>query len=94
MDLTKLTQGLAFLKSGLDDLDRQCTQQAAQCMQLRQTVLQQQRHTKGVKQQADQAQRQLHEQQEQVEDLSAVLNCVKGQGAAAQALKDTLQVCV
>lgn len=44
MDLHKLTQGLAALKAGLDDLDSQCIQQASQCMQLRQAVQQQQRH--------------------------------------------------
>jgi hypothetical protein len=44
MDLHKLTQGLAALKAGLDDLDSQCIQQASQCMQLRQAVEQQQRH--------------------------------------------------
>lgn len=92
MDLNKLTQGLAFLKSGLDDLDNQCTQQASQCMQLRQAVLQQQRHRKGLQQQTDTVTVQLHEQQELVEDLTEVLKCVQGQAAAAQDSQATLQV--
>jgi chromosome segregation ATPase len=92
MDLSKLTQGLAFLKSGLDDLDSQCTQHAAQCMQLRQQVLQEQRHRRGLEQQAGAATAELHERQEQVEDLSEVLQAVKGQAAAAQSHKEQLQV--
>lgn len=92
MDLSKLTQGLACLKSGLDYLDSQCTQHAAQCMQLRQHVLQEQRHRKGLEQQAAAATAELHERQEQVEDLTEVLQAVKGQAAAAQNHRAQLQV--
>lgn len=92
MDLSKLTQGLACLKSGLDDLDSQCTQHAAKCMQLRQQVLQEQRHRKGLEQQAATATAELHERQEQVEDLTEVFQAVKGQAAAAQSHKGQLQV--
>jgi len=93
MDLDKLTQGLALLKHGLDDLDSQCTQQAAQCMQLRQAVLQQQRQRQAILQQSDVVTAEIHERQELVDDLTTVRNCLTGQVAAACGSKEHLQVC-
>lgn len=92
MDLHKLTHGLALLKSGLDYLDGQCTQQAAQCMQLRQAVAQQQRQRKGLQQQADQVALEVQEKQETTDDLAAVLRCLQDQGTSAQNSKQQLQV--
>lgn len=92
MDLDKLTQGLALLKHGLDDLDSQCTQQAAQCMQLRQAVLQQQRQRQAILQQTVIVTAEVHEKQELDEDLTSVRNCLTGQAAAACGSKEQLQV--
>lgn len=92
MDFNKLAHTLALLKSGLDELDSQCTQESHRCMQLRQAVAQQQKQRKELEQQAQDATATLHEQQEHVDDLAAVLKCVKGQAAAAQATKEQLQV--
>ena len=61
-------------------------------MQLRQAIHKQQRRTKDLQQQADAATVQLHDRQEQVEDLAGVLKCVKGQAAAAQGNKQQLEV--
>lgn len=92
MDFNKLAHTLTLLKSGLDELDSQCTQQSHRCMQLRQEVNQQQKHRKGLEQKAAAATDKLHEQQESVEDLGEVLKCVKGQAASAESNKERLQV--
>jgi chromosome segregation ATPase len=92
MDLNKLTHGLALLKSGLDDLDSQCTEQAARCMQLRKEVLQQQRRCKGLQQQAEAVSAELFNRQEQVHDLDEVLQCVRKQAGIAGDAKGHLQV--
>jgi chromosome segregation ATPase len=92
MDLQKLALGLANLKAGLDDLDRQCTDEAAACMQLRQAVQRSQQSQRELRKEAAAAAAVVHARRDEAQDLEALLQCLQCQHATAETTQHALQV--
>lgn len=91
MDLHKLSLGLAALKDGLDELERQCTAEAGACMALRQAASASQQQRAGLLKQVSATQAQVFTAQDECDDLQTLLECLRCQLAAAEGARTALQ---
>lgn len=92
MDLAKLTNGLALVKQGLDELDARIRDELNLCSQLRRKAAAQRQHTQQLHSQVAEAREQLFAQQDEQEDLRTLLNCLIEQTGRARGRKQDMQV--
>lgn len=92
MELAKLTNGLALVKQGLDELDTSIRQELGICGQLRRKAAAQRQHTQQLQEQVEVAKQQLFQHQDEHDDLRALLKSTEEQTMRAGSRKSELQV--